>query len=1137
MVTYSTSNIVAYSSHLPTKVVTLPLKYLPCPPVSDVSEKFKKGCLNHGELVDLSSQKGCFFPTLQVGFTNDMRSVWLSPLLVDETTLLGLQFQNLKIQLPHLIISNRTMTCQFVANNSNGEPYVLIDVIDQSYLFLTLRIELSDFIMGNSTNRLSKDNFTEWVNISVPYSFELRSEPFCVKALDASNIIISLKDGGLLHFKRHHPLGPLDVFDFAESTPLMSLNLVSLLFKGTGTGEVLLNGISLNASVDMVKLTESEFVSLSTTKQVTFWNIETHKQSRPKIDMCGTPDQIAWLNNVPNRYLAVTHCDNETRLSLLLPQSSKLETSSHPAFEMFNWVVGDEHLSKTSSFAIDESTETTSERTQNSTMMIQDFRIQNTTSHLKFVILWKCNTFASVVSYEVNKESFHIDKISRSHAPSASPFEELIATRSDSEIADAIFKSGNYDENIVLTALEVFEYNLNSIVVPEDTSLRKHLTSTIKKISKSQGVTVHSLWYKFALLCDEFKKASQEVLALLPTPDYILTLQVNGLGIFRIAHLYEAYHLCPSGDLSALLAAVTSKFSLRVFRELTSEIRNCKSVTAENATQYATSYLSSKISDEETQEIMESLSSIPGALEEILLLVNVTNDIALFSDDSTEPSSGEGCGLLSKILTIDIFKSVKKSHELILINLFVLLLLCEVNDTILDLQNKIVAKLKYYSLMSDVFDLAFKDSSSNSAIEVDSVSRYENSIFWQCAARRHAQLQDLIMRKDYNAAFDFYCVVVLTKQRQTYLLDLFLELLNRNQVKIILDELKKSIDCTTPVVHFLFGIVYLFNNQYDDFYESLSAYQTFSEINSDEVHAKLVDRLGNQKVIKNFLMAVFAPQELELLVKSNYFHQASQLCMSYYDSIKTRSDLGGLNNKTSLLRKSVSFEKMAIETLSLDDDQNRHAALTVTYLRNLFNDAVEIKLYDEAIRALDDISSMVSSSEMSMLLSRIIRALLNNKRIDSVFSKGTNNLFKKNYLLVDSILLEIANGDLILSNALQCYEYLYLWRLLGGTNDDKLSTFRDIRGAAEALYIFITRFKLEKDSLMSESTEIDDYKQFKLRILELYKIIINCLKTFKENDDRWILRRDPSNKTVVATVDELTIEYYKWLKELECDLS
>lgn len=1140
MAAYGVSNVVGYASHLPTKTVRLPLKYLPLEASPDVSERFRNECLAHSELVDLSAQKGAFFPALLAGFTNDMRSIRLSPLLVDEPALLGLQFQNLRIELPHPVISNRTFTCQFVANNTSGEPFLLLDVIDQSFLLLTLRIELSDFIVGNGTNRLNIDNFGEWVNISVPYSFELRSSPFCVKSLDPLNLIVSMKDGGLLHFQRLQPLGAINIFDFAENTQLMPLNLVSLLFKSSKQADIVVNDISSSAAVDIVKLSDSEFVALSATRLLTFWSLDTHKQSRPKMDLGGAVELAAWLSNVPNRYLQVVAEDQGLRLSLLLPCSENKQ-EARGAYEVFEWAVTNETLNQVTSFVIDESALISGSKAADISVLIaQDFRVVTTGLKRSYFFLWKCNTYSCVVRYNIDSQG-NVESVQKSHSRVATPLEELMALESDSEIKEGIFKLGAYDEDIVRTALQVFEQSLGADCdVFADESLRNHLTHVINTTSDLQGVSANSLWYKFVLICEEFKKLSQEALAFLPVHRYVLTSQVNGLGVFRPPHFYEEYSASTrQGSLAALLGGIASKFSLRVFKQVLGEIRKGNTLKASDATTYATSFLSTKISDAETQEIMELLANIPDVVDEIQTLVDDSENNVLVQGEASGLASGEGCGILSKIVVVDSFKSIKKSHEHILLNLFVLLLLCEVNDKILELLNAIVRKFCVYSLMTQVFELAFEDSNSCSPIEINSVARNENSVFWKCAVQLHPPLRQLILRKDYNDAFDYYCHHILSEDHEAFTLDVFLELLNRNEMAVVLHEWHGQVDLTLPVIRFLFALVHLYNHQYDQAYEVFMDYDNFQSFDNETVKFQIGDRLGSQKIIKHFLSAVFAPQELALLARAKYFHQVSQLFVTFYGELKPTQAIGGSDAKMELLSKSVSFEKEAISALTEDKGdslENTHDTLKITYVRHLFVNALEIELYDEAIHALSQICALVSSSETKSLLSKLIRTLLTNNHVGSLFASHKHKLFHQHYLLVDTILLEIANEDLILSNALTCYEYLYLWRLLGLATGASTRSFGDVRGAAEALYIFITRFKLEKELLVADSSDGEDYKQFKLRILELYKIILNCLKTFKNEDDRWIIRRDSSKQLVVATVDELTIEYCKWLKELETEL-
>ena len=1129
---YSVCNIVGFAGHLPTKIIKLPLKYLPVEPYEDVAERFKNSCFGHSELLDLNSQKGTFFPMVQVGVTNDMRLVWLTPLLVDESALLGLQFQNLRIDLPRAIISNSTFTCQFVANNSNGEPFVLLDIIDQSFLLLTLRIELSDFIVGNDSHRLGVDNFSEWVNICVPYSFELRSPPFFVRALGPLDTVVSLKDGGLLHFRRLHPLEAPNIFDFADNASLVSLNIMSLLFKGSGGAEADLNGVHAGAAVDIISLSETEFAVLSVTKVLSFWSLDTYKQSRPKMHMGDASELPIWLKTVPNRYLRRAG----TRLALLLPSSKPSEVGGRSRFEVVEWTVSKEHLSKNVSFSVGDSSSTSSN--DSGVLIAQDFYVEITDSCVNYIFLWKCNTYSFIEYRTVDSNSGEIGAPVTSHTSTSTPLEELMALNGDAEIMHGVFKSGNYDEAIVSAALQVFESNLGvsaSSTAPTEKAFRKHVCKTIQHISDLQGVSSNSLWNKFALICEEFKKSSQEALALIPVNNCIVTAQVNGVGVYRTPHFYEEFNRnVHASELASLLNVIASKFSLRVFKQVLSEVRKGQPLSAHDATRYATEILGPKISDNETRELMDTLSAIPDVLDEIKSLVDAYDTTVIVAKAPVGLSRGEGCGLLLKLITVDAFRSIKKSHEDVLLNLFVLLLLCEVNEPLLKILNEIMAKFSSYALMTQIFELSFRHSSSQCPIELNSVSRSENSIFWKCAVEKQPTLHRLILRRDYNAAFDYYCNSVLAEGRDVFLLDVILELLNRNEVKIILSDFSDKLDASLPAIKFIFGLVYLFNDQYDAFFEAMFDYDSYRRIGSETLEGKLVAYLSGQELIKQFLSGITLPQDLAQLARANYYHQLSQLCMAYYASANSKKNFGSADPKTELFKKSVVFQKEAIA--ALDDSSNtQHQTVQVTYLRNLFITAVEIQEYNEAIQALSAIQALVSASELKGFFSKLIRTFLTHNNVSALFAIGKTELFRQHYLVVDSILLEIANEDLILSNALTCYEYLYSWRLFGPVKDKKPGTFGDIRGAAEALYIFVTRFRLEKDILLSNTTKAEDYKQFKLRILELYKIIINCLKTFKDADDRWLIRRNASKRLAVATVDELVVEYYKWLKELETE--
>lgn len=136
--------------------------------------------------------------------------------------------------------------------------------------------------------------------------------------------------------------------------------------------------------------------------------------------------------------------------------------------------------------------------------------------------------------------------------------------------------------------------------------------------------------------------------------------------------------------------------------------------------------------------------------------------------------------------------------------------------------------------------------------------------------------------------------------------------------------------------------------------------------------------------------------------------------------------------------------------------------------------------------------------------------------------------------MIDSTLLEIANDDLVLWRSLKTYQVLYAWRIRGSVALCN-NSFGNLRGALESLYIFITRFRMEKELFKKVGKAWADYRRFKLKILELYMIIINGVRSLKNEDERWI-RRQNGQKFEIVDINTLTSEYLGWLQELEDEL-
>lgn len=1134
----SYASIVGYSSHLLLKHVTLPLKYLADDVVLDSAELFRNKAFSFGGFIDLSSQKGLFFSCIQYGVENNRKTIHLTPILTDEVTSLSVQFQSIQIHLPHPIIGKSMAVFQFVTLSTEKEPYIVVDLIDESYLLISLKIELSDFLAGNLNNRLVLDSFNEWVDISVPYSFELRSSPFIMQAIDSCNLIVALKDGGLLHFSRPSVLASVDIFNFSEAASLISFNLGSIF--GPNKNDYEVDGISSNAIVDVVRISEFQFATLSVRKCLKVWNFKSHKQERPTIDFEKNLLDSSWLTLIPSKYMQTHEVGSSRYLSVIYATDTDPDATSGYYLKSFV-ILPDGLLQEKAAFGFSPELPLSSLSSESTAFKIQDFQVLGSQepSHVTYYILWKSSTYSVVVCYDVNTTTGMVTEVRPSISHTNPLSDELTLSHGESYYRNLIFNSGLYDNRIVDTALQIFKSKFgHSIAGLTGTKLRQNVAHCILNASKASGVSLSTLWYKLFLICEEFRKLSKEPLALLVTSTAVLVCEVNGVGVFRDAHMFEKFaQNSGNTELSSLLSALSSKFSSNTKRKLADEIKELSQVTAQEASRLASDYLSSRISEEEVADVMGKMSRMPNVVDEIRDLIGKDFCDEVILDEYSSVRSGEGFGLFSKLLTVNTFKSIKGSHESILLNLFILFLLCEVDDSVLNFLSSIWQRFSRYVVFDNIFDVSFTGSSAKSGIEDANVSLLENSIFWTAAVGKYPELLALIKARDYNLSFDYYSEPVLGTHYNELILNVVLDLLNRNEASVVEEKFSQTFEIKSPLNKFLFGLLSLTNNKPAQFAAGLSDYQTFRAIDTPEIKHTLLKGLNSNAELKSFLSSVFAKLQDDVLSHANYLHEVARLSKAY--SQKTTGIFPGDDSlsKEGFLKESLTFEKRAVEILETAPEQNHDVvSLKVVLLRNLFEESLDLLDLNGAITSLEQLSPLISRGDLKAYFTRLIKTLITRREISRAFSTGKNTLFIEHYLLVDSILLEIANNDLILSNALRCYEFLYSWRLFGCSTGCTSSNLGDKRGAAEALYIFITRFRLEQENLGLSSNESEDFKQFKLKVLELYMIIINCLKTFEDPEDQWFVKRDTAQRLSVVKLNEVTLEYYKWVKDLEKDL-
>lgn len=1192
---YSTANIMGYKRHLAVQTVKLPLKYPSSLVKYTPNEQFHRQLASTGDIINLSKINSSFIDHISYLVLNDMKTIFFTPLNWQVNNF-NLKFQSLQLVLPHEIKSNHCISVHYEMLETEDDGWLIVDLIDENYLFITLRIALNDFIVEDSKKaKFSLSNFDQWGRISIPYSFELRSAPSFMKAIDSLNIIISLKDGGLLHLQRSDHLKDFTVHNFSDPTSLLPLNFVSSLFKRDASShDIVLDGVSSNSLVDLVAVNNSILITLTVDKVLKFWNLENHQQARSPIDLkddkSGTRVNSAWLSSVSSRYLQIVESESSGNTYLTChytTTSNSLKQDYNQLGFLFKaWEILD-HKTQIELVSLDRITfqpqlpdllistlGDDNTKFYNSLWFVQDFRCESRGDYLNYHVLWKSNTSSILVTYKIHFNNGAVSSINWSQPSNSSALSDSASYHDIDFYTNKILNSENYDDLIITTSLNIFREHVGLENVRYNSPIRQNVIETINK-AVNEYQDHKSCWYKLDCLCEELKKVGEESLALCITnKSTILTLNINNISVFRHSHYYEGFfHHKPSsseGKLAAILERLSVILSPKTYNKIYNGVLNLEAskMTADDATKLYDTVLNNKISTDEISLIMAELESIPDVLDTISSLVDsrIKPDELDESINARKLNTSATIGTLTKLDTLVTFRNIKRHHESILLSLVVLFLICEVNEQILLLLNKLIQSLSSYGIIDCVFNTCFESDNIHTKVESADLSNSENSLFWMGLANKNPKLNYLIREGKLIESYDYFYGHVISSYDR-FILDIIIELINHGEGLLIKEKFFTKLNQSKIIDKFLIGLVYLINNEPLEFFLIFEKHDFF-KFNDDSIKEdlknKFLNSLSINPRIKSFLTTIFLSEyddkesELE---KANYFHALSELSKSQGKDIRHRSHhrqkfitpaANTINSVTSahsssftvemeFINNALKFEKIAVENLKRINNPNEEIILNIDqYYLNIFEMALSSLNYDLVYECLSNLPSTKVSTifDYKDLLSRFINNLMSNQRISIIFSPNSNELYSKHYLLIDSILLETANNELALANSLKCYEYLYTWRLFGPTSTLNSSHLADKRGAAESLYMFITRFKHEQKNLLTNSaTVVEDIKQYKLKILELYMIILNCLKSFDDDEDKWIIKSKSIDSLSVIKLDEINLEYYEWLRELEDDLN
>ena len=1129
--------VSGYADSLGTVQVRLPLRY----PLGDAAarphEQFELRLAHTGRIVLLVAVEGTFIDAVACVVLHDRSTIRLTPLL-GQPNRLGLKFQLVEVLLPHRALP------RCVAVRLGDGPYMVVEAIDENYLFVSVKVGVDDFICLLAL-AFSLGRFEHWGSILVPYSFELRLAPFSMHLVSPCDLVVLLEDGALLHFRRAAPLANYEVHNFSEPTSILPFN-----FGWPRRAAEPLGGVAPAAVVDAVALSPSTFAAFLVNKTVRVWDLSTHRLALAVIDVrrSKTGPSLRLITSGAARHLEVVRHESQHVLVCHHLEDGGVRVSAWPCVD---------------GVPQREVVLTPQPPAGSSAWLVQDFGARMDAGHLHLSILWKTNT-ASVYS----RQTFDMAS-AQPLGPawwSLQPWERSVLRTflpyfDASYYSDKIFNSGYYNENVVKTSLAIFRNHIGFKDLDlslANLSLRQAILETI---GHDEALAKQN-WYKLDLLCEEYKKLGDECLALWSESQWVdsVVLNANSVAVVRPAHRFECANPLVGPILAELAVILSTKTYIKVYRQVV-EHPELDAAAVEQLFEL----LCRKISAEDRSRLVDEFVAVPNVLDELHRILD--------ADDSEDDTAVAGsCGSLTKLTLLLSFKEIKSCHESTLLGLVVLLAIMEVNEQTLALINEIAGRLATYKLLNTVLDTSYTVNVAGSIsgkVERNQLSNLENLLFWNAVVAHNPRLNCQISRGDINAAFDLV-YSLLCHNYDLFISNVILDLISHDEGDLIKEIFIDRLNLQGTMGRLLIGLVHLISNDSVEFYRAfdsapldLKDYAVRSELTTIAQH------LQANVHLRQFFDTILqiGPDEDVAIERATFYHALSHLATSQSKPMHSRfispvtstfltstdtsawaerhgSLLSASSTDTaSFKRSALKFEVRAVEALEAARS-GRAAAKLATYHLDLFELALALNDYPSIHRALAYLDAHAGGDiDMRAIFTRLINHLITTRSILFVFT-SPSPLFSKNYNLVDSILLDMANNELALAHLLKYYEYLYSWRLFGGWGAQlqfSSKAMGDKRGAVEALYIFITRFRHEQQSLNADgqSFEVDkDIKQYRLKVLELYMIILNVLKSFDNAEDRWIIKSaDAEDALAVSTLEELNREYAIWLQKLQNEMS
>ncbi|GME71470.1 unnamed protein product [Ambrosiozyma monospora] len=268
------SSLELLSINLPTNI-SKTIKHLPfndhdfVPAITRTTDEFGDSLSKAGDFYSFQDPEKSIIKKISYRVINGGTSVVFTPIIFGNS--FGWKLNSIQFNLPSILLPN----CITISQESSD--FLVVDLLLDINVFITLRIPVNSFFQNE--NKLQYSTLYQWCHYSIPYSFDSR-KPLHIQALNHLNLIIPLKDGGLLKFTRDTAFGNALVIPFTDSS---YVDKFTFSFFGSrkkenedGIPDVIdLNGtdkVSTRAVLDLVAQ-ENSLITISIDKSIKIWNL------------------------------------------------------------------------------------------------------------------------------------------------------------------------------------------------------------------------------------------------------------------------------------------------------------------------------------------------------------------------------------------------------------------------------------------------------------------------------------------------------------------------------------------------------------------------------------------------------------------------------------------------------------------------------------------------------------------------------------------------------------------------------------------------------------------------------------------------------------------------------------------------